>query len=327
MKRLHEGLDYVLYQIYIWGGLASLVAYFIVTVLRAETSTWQDRQVFARLLAPVMIYIAGILVYWWWVFLFKGNRDLAKLGKTPEEGVPAIKALASWNTLHQAMAVSGGNVREFIRSARRANRPILVWYGIMNLGVVWVFAPFVLGYLRVLNEEAGELLGFWLGGMFVWVALLLVATPILAGWGSRGGERAFLAPLGLAVTRTPAVQPDLIAVISGGQKLIPAGPAVFEGERHGRPVHIETIGKHSLTVVQARLPEFKVQSNADKLIPDEEAPEGVAKALKSLRKAKRWRGIVVYAGPAGIAVQRQSKGTNMWLYDLWLAEYLLGVPC
>jgi len=25
----------------------------------------------------------------------------------------------------------------------------------------------------------------------------------------------------------------------------------------------------------------------------------------------------------GIAVQRESKGTNMWLYDLWLAEYLL----
>ena len=71
------------------------------------------------------------------------------------------------------------------------------------------------------------------------------------------------------------------------------------------------------------MPEFKVQSNDGKLVPDEGAPEAVAKALKSLRKAKRWRGIVVYAGPEGIAIQRQSKGTNMWLYDLWLAEYLL----
>jgi hypothetical protein len=76
-------------------------------------------------------------------------------------------------------------------------------------------------------------------------------------------------------------------------------------------------------VLQAEMPEFKVQSNDGKLVPDEGAPEGVAKALKSLRKAKRWRGIVVYAGPEGIAIQRQSKGTNMWLYDLWLAEYLL----
>ena len=29
------------------------------------------------------------------------------------------------------------------------------------------------------------------------------------------------------------------------------------------------------------------------------------------------------AGSEGIGVQRESKGTNMWLYDLWLAEYLL----
>jgi hypothetical protein len=83
------------------------------------------------------------------------------------------------------------------------------------------------------------------------------------------------------------------------------------------------IAKHSLTVVQAKTPEFTVQSNDGKLIPDEGAPEAVTKALKSLRKAKRWRGITVYSSPEGIAIQRHSKGTNMWLYDLWLAEYLL----
>jgi hypothetical protein len=88
-------------------------------------------------------------------------------------------------------------------------------------------------------------------------------------------------------------------------------------------IHIETIDKHSLTVVQAKMPEFKVQSQDGKLVPDKGAPEAVTRALRSLRKAKRWRGIVVYAGPEGIGIQRQSKGTNMWLYDLWLAEYLL----
>jgi hypothetical protein len=86
---------------------------------------------------------------------------------------------------------------------------------------------------------------------------------------------------------------------------------------------IETIDKHSLTVLQSKMPEFKVQSNDGKLVPDEGASEAVARALKSLRKAKRWRGIAVYAGPEGIAVQRRSTGMNMWLYDLWLAEYLL----
>jgi hypothetical protein len=88
-------------------------------------------------------------------------------------------------------------------------------------------------------------------------------------------------------------------------------------------VHIETIDRYSLTVLQANLPEFRVQSDDGKLVPDRGAPDAVAKALQSLRKAKRWRGIGVYSGPEGIGVQRESKGTNMWLYDLWLAEYLL----
>ena len=76
-------------------------------------------------------------------------------------------------------------------------------------------------------------------------------------------------------------------------------------------------------MLQANLPEFRVQSNDGKLVPDSDAPETVAKAIQSLRKAKRWRGIEVSAGPEGIGVQRKSKGMNMWLYDLWLAEYLL----
>jgi hypothetical protein len=143
------------------------------------------------------------------------------------------------------------------------------------------------------------------------------------GWGSKTAEEAYLAPLGLAITQVPGLKPDVIALIGGGQKLIPDGPAIVEGERHGRLVHIETIDIHSLTVLQARLPEFKVQSDDGKLIPDKGAPETVVRALKSLRKAKRWRGIEVNAGSEGIGIQRQSKGTNMWLYDLWLAEYLL----
>ena len=49
----------------------------------------------------------------------------------------------------------------------------------------------------------------------------------------------------------------------------------------------------------------------------------VVELIKNAKKAKRWQGIEVYAGPDGIAIQRESKGTNMWLYDLWLAEYLL----
>ena len=31
----------------------------------------------------------------------------------------------------------------------------------------------------------------------------------------------------------------------------------------------------------------------------------------------------LYASAAGIGIQRHSKGMNMWLYDLWLVEYLV----
>jgi len=322
VKQHHEGLDYRLYKIYIWGGLALVVIYTFVSTLVFDTLSLPGPQVFLRLFLPSMLYFAGILLYWWWVFLFKGNRDLVELRREQVQGVPAIQALKSWNTLHQAMAIHGGNVEEYIRNAKRANRPILAWYGIINLLAIWIYGPIALGSLGIIKpaKTAG---GFWLGGIFLGIALLVVATPILASWGARSSGDAYLAPLGLALTRAPRLEADRIGLMGGGQKLIPDGPAIVEGERYGRLVHIESVDKHSLTVVQAKVPEFKVQSNEGKLVPDKGAPEAVAKALKSLRKAKRWRGIVVYAGPEGMAVQRQSTGANMWLYDLWLAEYLL----
>jgi predicted nucleic acid-binding Zn ribbon protein len=51
------------------------------------------------------------------------------------------------------MAVNGGSVEEFIKNARRANRPILVWYGIVSLLAVWIFAPIVLGSLELINPD------------------------------------------------------------------------------------------------------------------------------------------------------------------------------
>ncbi len=319
MKRLHEGLDYTLYKIYAFGGGLVYVAYVLAATLIFDALSLPGPQTSLVLLGPLMLWFAGILLFWWWVFLFKGNKELEELAQAPEKGLPGIKSLKSWNTLHQAMAISGGNAEEFIRNAKKANRPILVWYGFMNLLPVWIFAPIALGSLGIMRLD----LGIWLGGVFVWIVLMLVVTYVLLGWGSRTAEEAYLAPLGLAVSQVPGLKPDVIALIGGGQILIPDGPAIVEGMRHGRLVHIETIDRHSLTVLQAKLPEFAVQSEDGKLVPDKGAPETVVGALKSLRKAKRWRGIEVNAGSEGIGIQRESKGTNMWLYDLWLAEYLM----
>ena len=45
------------------------------------------------------------------------------------------------------------------------------------------------------------------------VILLLVGTPVLLSWGSRGAEEACLAPLGMASTRTPGLEADVIGRI------------------------------------------------------------------------------------------------------------------
>lgn len=319
MKELHQGLDYRLYKIYVWGGAALLVVQIAVSTLVFGAHGLPGPQAFLVLAGPLLLWLAGIFLYWWWVFLFKGTRELNALSQARGQRVPGIKALKSWSTLHQAMAIHGGNVEALIKNAKKAQRPLLVWYGGVNLLALWVVCPIALGSLEMIQVDG---VGIWLVGVFVGIALLLVATPILAGRSGKSAEKAYLAPLGLALTRAPRLKVDLIGLINGGQKPIPDGPAIVEGERYGRLVHIETIGKYSLTVLRARMPEFEVQSNDGKLVPDKEAPEAVTKVLRSLRKAKRWRGIVVHAGPEGMGIQRQSTGTNMWLYDLWLAEYL-----
>jgi hypothetical protein len=319
VKQLHEGWDYKLYKVYIWGGLALVVAWIVVSMLVFDVLSLPDPRPFLLMFGPIVLWFAGILLYWWWVFLFKGNRELEALGQAQEPGVPGIKALRSWNTLHQAMAIHGGDVEALIKNERKSKRPMLLWYGSANLLALWILCPIALGSLEIFKMD----LGIWIAGVFVWIVLMLVGTPVLLRWGAKSAENAYLAPLGLALTRMPRLTVGALGLFGGGQKLIPDGPAVVEGARYGRLVHIETIGKHSLTVLQAEVPAFGVQSNAGKLVPDQGAPEAVVKALRSLRKAKRWRGIEVQAGPGGLGIQRQSKGTNMWLYDLWLAEYLL----
>jgi hypothetical protein len=320
MKQLHQGLDYTLYKIYAWGGLLLIVIYLVVAVLVFDTPSLDSPIDFLVTAGPLMIWFAGILLYWWWVLLFKGNKELEELAQTQEEGIPRISTLKSWNNLHQAMAISGGDVEELIKNAKKANRPMILWYGSLNLLAVWILGYITLGNLGIIKGN-----DIWplLYGVFTWIGLMLIATPLLVQWGSKTAEHAYLVPLGLAITQVPGLKPDVIGLIGGGQTLIPDGPAIIEGERYGCLVHIETIDKYSLTVLHAKLPEFKVLSKEGKLTPDKNAPGDVMDALKNLRKAKRWQGIEVYAGPEGIAIQRKSNGTNMWLYDLWLAEYLL----
>ena len=320
MKQLHEGWDYKLYQIYIWGGLLLNVIYIVLAVLIFDIPNLAGSMAILAIMGPFFVWFTGFLLYWWWVFLFKGNKELKELSQTPSAGIPDINSLKSWNTLHQAMSVSGGSVDELIKNAKKANRPMILWFGCQNFLALWVCGFITLGSLGFIAASKFPIMVI---GVVIWVVLMIVGTPFLLGWGARSSEKAYLAPLGLTITRMPGLAPDVISMLGGGQILIPDGPAIVEGERYGRLVHIETTDNYSLTILQAELPKFKVLNKDGKLTPAENAPENVIDVLKGLRKAKRWQGIEVYAGSDGIAIQRKSKGTNMWLYDLWLAEYLL----
>jgi len=317
---LHQGLDYKLYKIYIWGGLAALVIYFFVAVLIFETHLQSGSTGFLILILPVMFYVAGIFLYWWWVFLFKDRLELDNIPEGQEDEIPGIKSLRNWNTLHQAMAISGGDLEELKRNYTKAKIPVLIWFGASNLLAVWIFCPIVLGSLGFIQ---GFGVGTWLAGVVIWIIAMLAGTPILLSIGAKSAGTAYFAPLGLGMTELPSFDPDVLSSIEGDQNLMLEGAAVIEGKRRGRRVHIETLRRDSLTLLQADAPEFEVKSEAGKLTPEKGAPDQVVKALKSLRKAKRWQGVQVFAGPEALVIQRHSKGTNMWLYDLWLAEYLL----
>jgi hypothetical protein len=326
VTRLHEGWDYLLYKIYVWGGFAAVVIYSLVVGLVFEKDRPFDIKTYA---GPVTLYFLGIVWYWWWVFLFKGNRELKQLVQEPPEGMPKLSALKSWSTLHQAMAICGGDTAELIKAEKAARVPVLIWYGGVNFISVWILGCLWMGWLGILPSRpnhdipADPYFPIMIVGIFVWAGLMIFGTPFLLGWASRGGEAAYLAPLGLSLAQSPSVELYLFELLGSGQAVMPEGAAVLEGGRHGRPVHIETMGKRCFTLVGAETPPFEVHSQVGKLVANEDAPQAVKKAVKGLRKAKRWKGIQVTGSPEGIAIARQSKGQNMWLYDLWLAEVLL----
>lgn len=55
---------------------------------------------------------------------------------------------------------------------------------------------------------------------------------------------------------------------------------------------------------------------------DESSPSTIKDLIKRFPRAKRWIGISVTGDENGIQITRNSRGQNMWLYDLWMVERL-----
>jgi hypothetical protein len=174
--------------------------------------------------------------------------------------------------------------------------------------------------------------------LFQWIWSIVIVGPIIAiyllylvarifmpsGTVAKGFEASaqMLSPLGLEMAEHPQVGLDP-RIGQPGYNARMVGTYLLEGERHGRPVSVRRDGDGpTVTSVGGAFPEFELKADGDRLRAARGAPAQVGRALGSLSRSKRWKGIKVTAGDDGIAVERRRDSGFDWLCDLWLAERL-----
>jgi hypothetical protein len=72
------------------------------------------------------------------------------------------------------------------------------------------------------------------------------------------------------------------------------------------------------------VPDFEISIAGGKLAAGTGDHGAVRRVLRGLRKSRRWQGVEVRGDADGVKGEHLSRGRNMWLYDLWLIERLLG---
>ncbi|MBU1879278.1 MAG: hypothetical protein KJ734_10045, partial [Chloroflexi bacterium] len=141
------GGDSILYRIYIVGGLIGIVVATMGTAALFDPHGTKGATLYVGFTC-VTLWFIGVLAYWWWQFLFRSYGSPKRLEEQEPGGVPEIKALKSWSTLSEAMAVHGGNVDEQAKLEKTARRGIIEFFGWQN-----VLAFYVIGsmWLRLLG--------------------------------------------------------------------------------------------------------------------------------------------------------------------------------
>jgi hypothetical protein len=110
-----------------------------------------------------------------------------------------------------------------------------------------------------------------------------------------------------------------VVVPSRGETL-----AVYQGARHGRPVHYRSDDDHGVsTAVWLGVVAPPVRLAADRGVL---AQQGAAvlppELLAALRPSPWWDGTRIGGGPGGLTARRDGRVAQGWLYDLWLLERL-----
>ena len=305
MKGTGAGWDSILYRVFIVGGLVGIVAVTIGTVIFFDPQGATMLPVYTGG-GCATLFLLGILAYWWWQLLF-ADYGVGKVALEEQgAGLPEIAALKSWTRLFESMVVWGGVPALLEADRRSVRRALLEWFGWATVVALYPIVNVWLNLFGVLTQETFLLLVKQ--GYVALIVLVIVRTYFLLKGSNRSDEEAIYAPLGLKlVEATPSR----------------SGPKTLEGQRHEHIVRILVDGRHSLTHVSGSLPAFRVESRNGKFLLPEELPAQAHTALKDLRKAKRWVGVKLEGGPQGMVVEREARGMNLWLYDLWLAEQIL----
>jgi hypothetical protein len=215
--------------------------------------------------------------------------------------------LKSWSTLFEAMVTWGGDQEAMEVTRKRTSRPMLEWFGWATVLALFSLANIWLYLFRVISQEF--FLNYIRPVIVVLAVLMLIRTYFLFKEAdSASEEETIFAPLGLS----------LVERSESGTRT-----EEIEGQRDGRAIHIRVKGRHCFTQVSGHMPVFEVETKEGKFLLTENLPEDVYTSLKGLRKAKRWNGVKLVGGPDGVTVERNARGLNLWLYDLWLAEKVI----
>jgi hypothetical protein len=295
------------YRLYIIVGLPVMIALTVLATLRADPL----EPSILPILAPVLVWVAGLLVLQWIFLLRRGAGPVTPEGEEPPAG--AADPPLDREALRATLVLRAGGKR--ISAVPTPQAFAVRGFAFITALTIALPAGAIL-YMTGAVDTTVSPLGA--GGPAIPVAVLPGLALVVVEVGD-----AWLGDLGLSVASLPA--PTAVADSEGAATHI-TGSTVYAGERHGRPVWIEqTVPASSVQVAQP-VPTFAARERQLALVPEPGAPPPVAAALLELSPHPRWANIRVTGGADGVLVEREGGSSAafqaLWLDDLWLAERL-----
>jgi hypothetical protein len=306
MKGTGAGWDSCLYRAFVILGILGIVASTVVSALAFPDGSQMPLYIGLGSVAIFMVLLVG---YWIVQIVFLGYGGLKAPDLAEKRDPNDLSILQNWNTLFNAMVTEGGNPELMKKAVKKGNSSLIIWFmwaAVIALCPIAMMLPYAFGILEW-SYIRYAVMGYL--GMVVFMAFLSV---FLGGRSAQASEEVMLAPLGLRLVALPTV-----GVIGDRPRV--QGGSVIEGVRFARVVRIEVQMGRVTTQVNYPAPVFVING----IEAQSGAPQAVLDALRKLRKAKRWEGLQILGDKNGITAARNSKGQNMWLYDLWLIERIV----